>query len=706
MSVLLLLSSFAGADEGMWLPEQLPAMGPMLQEMGLEIPPEQLADPQAEPLSAIVSLGFCSASFLSPDGLVATNHHCVSGYLSYASDAEHTYARDGFLAVDRSAEISAGPAARLYVVESITDVTAQINGKLKKRTKDVKRYQIVDKSKKLLISQCEAQANHRCEVASYYGGQQYRLISKLEIQDVRMVYAPPESVGSYGGEIDNWMWPRHAGDFSLLRAYVAPDGSSAPFSADNVPYQPKTHLKVDPTGADPGEFVMIAGYPGSTYRYRTARQMRFAEEVSYPYSIALSQEIIALLKAEAATGDEASGRLNSSIDQVANGLKYRQGNLDNFAGSDVVGRKQAQWAELEAWIAADPKRTKLYGPVLAEMDEMQAETEASFEADTTIGYLRWLSDNLGVAHRAYRFSVEAAKPDLERDRGYQARDLERTQQRFDAMDGTYWEPADKQLTELTLKRLMALPPEKLPVGMAEHVAAAGGVDALLQTLFAQGSVPDAATRKAWLEMDRAQLEAMDNPWMQLAVLLETKTLAPQRAKDKARSGASLRLQPLYMEALLQSGDQVYPDANGTLRISVGHIEGYSPADAIEYMPQTTVAGMAAKAGEWPFDAPTRLLDAAASSPQSRFADPALGDVPVDFLSTLDSTGGNSGSATLNSKGEFVGFLFDGNYEAMSADWLFDPELTRSIHVDVRYMLWVLEVEGADHLLDELGLSEK
>ena len=148
-----------------------------------------------------------------------------------------------------------------------------------------------------------------------------------------------------------------------------------------------------------------------------------------------------------------------------------------------------------------------------------------------------------------------------------------------------------------------------------------------------------------------------------------------------------------MEALLQSGDQVYPDANGTLRISVGHIKGYSPADAIEYQPQTTVAGMVAKVGDYPFDAPRRLVEAAASSPQSRFADPALGDVPVDFLSTLDSTGGNSGSATLNSQGEFVGFLFDGNYEAMSADWLFDPELTRSIHVDVRYMLWVLEVEG-------------
>ena len=208
------------------------------------------------------------------------------------------------------------------------------------------------------------------------------------------------------------------------------------------------------------------------------------------------------------------------------------------------------------------------------------------------------------------------------------------------------------------------------------------------------------------DLTRANLLAPNDATIRHALHVHRSSHVTQRAKDKALAGASLRLQPLYMEALLQSGDQVYPDANGTLRISVGHVKGYSPADAIEYQPQTTVAGMVAKIGAPPFDAPTRLVEAAASSPKSRYADPALGDVPVNFLSTLDSTGGNSGSATLNSQGEFVGFLFDGNYEAMSADWLFDPELTRSIHVDVRYMLWVLEVEGADHLLDELGLAEK
>lgn len=688
----------------MWLPEQLPGMSEQLAEMGLEIPAEQLGDPKSEPLSAIVSLGFCSASFLSPDGLVGTNHHCVAGYLSQASGAEHNYARDGFLASDRASEISAGPAARLYVVESITDVTEDVTGAIKRFTKDAKREQIVTKARKLLVAGCEAQANHSCEVASYYGGQQYRLISKLELQDVRLVYAPPESVGSYGGDIDNFEWPRHAGDFALIRAYVAPDGSSAPYAEENVPYKPATHLKIDPTGAQPGEFVMVAGYPGRTYRYRTAREMQFAQEVSYPYSIALAQDMLAILREHSASSEDASGRLNSSIDQIANGMKYRQGNLDNFQSSDVLSRKQAQWAELTGWIAADPKRTKTYGPVLEELDALQAESEQSFEADTALGYLIWMSDGLWAAHRTYRFALEAEKPDLERDRGYQDRDRPRTLQRLDAIDNTRWEPADRDLTKLMLERILALPADKQPAGLSAWVQEKGGLEGALTALYTAGAFPDAQTRRNWMEQSRSDFASSDNPWIELAVLLEDQTLAPQRQADKARAGAMLRLQPLYMEALLDSRDQVYPDANSTLRVTVGHVKGYSPKDAVIYAPQTTVAGMVAKNGEAPFDAPQFLLDAAPSAPQSPWVDAELGDVPVDFLTTLDTTGGNSGSATLNGRGELVGFIFDGNYEAMSADWLFDPALTRSIHVDIRYVMWVLHTQGAGHILEELGQS--
>jgi hypothetical protein len=707
--MLLLLASLSHADEGMWLPEQLPGMSEQLAEMGLEIPAEQLGDTTQEPLSSIVSLGFCSASFLSEEGLIGTNHHCVEGYLQYAgaSFEDRDLNVEGYLAADRSGELSAGPTARIYVVESITDVTEAVEKKLRRWTKDGKRYDLVQEAQKALVAECEAAPNRRCEVASYYGGQQYRLISKLEIKDIRLVYAPPQSVGSYGGEIDNWIWPRHAGDFALIRAYVAPDGSSAPYAEDNVPYTPKSYLKVDATGAQDGEFVMVAGYPGATYRYRTARELRFAESTSYPFGVELAHELIAILEEESKAGTEAAQKLNAPIGWIANGLKYRQGNLDNFRTSGVVARKEAQWAELEAWIAADPIDSKLYAPVLEELDELQAASEATYETDVLLGYFRWLASHLSVHHTAYRWSVEQQKPDLKRRAGFQDRDRERTEQRFVQMEQTTWIPADRALSRHMLERLQALPEDKHVPALDAWLEAAGGIDAALETLYAESALLGAEERVALLEMSQAELQALDNPWMQLAVALEDGFMADKREADDLERGAQLRLQPMYMQALLESSTQaVYPDANSTLRVTVGHVKGYSPADAVWYSPNTTVAGMHAKnTGEEPFDAPGFLLQDAQTRASSRWFDAELGDVPVDFTSTLDSTGGNSGSATLNAQGQLVGFLFDGNYEAISADWVFDDALTRSIHVDIRYALWVMESAGAQHVIDELDIAE-
>ena len=705
--MLLVLASLSHADEGMWLPEQLPAMSEQLTEMGLEIPADQLGDTTQEPLSSIVSLGFCSASFLSAEGLIGTNHHCVEGYLQYAgaSFEDRDLNLEGYLASDRAGELPAGPSARLYVVESITDVTEAVEKKLRTRTKDAKRFELVEDAEKALIAECEAVPNHRCEVASYYGGQQYRLISKLEIKDIRLVYAPPQSVGSYGGEIDNWVWPRHAGDFSLIRAYVAPDGSSAAYSPDNVPYQPRSHLQIDATGAQDGEFVMVAGYPGATYRYKTARELRFAEAISYPFGVQLSNELIAILEQESEAGPEAAQKLNAPIGWIANGLKYRQGNLDNFHTSGVVERKQAQWAELEAWVEADPVDEKLYGPVLEELDALQAASEATYETDVLLGYFRWLASNLGVHHTAYRWSVEQQKPDLKRRSGFQDRDLERTQQRFDQLEQTTWIPADRALTRHMLERLQALPQDKHVPALDAWIEEQGGIDAALETLYAESSLISAEERVALLEMSQAELQALDNPWMQLAIALEDGFMADKRKADDLERGAQLRLQPMYMQALLKSSEgSVYPDANSTLRVTVGHVKGYSPADAVWHLPNTTVAGMLAKnTGEEPFAAPEFLVQAAETRTESPWFDADLGDVPVDFTSTLDSTGGNSGSATLNAQGQLVGFLFDGNYEAISADWVFDDALTRSIHVDVRYALWVLDSAGAGHIVEELDL---
>lgn len=703
---LLLLSAPSFADEGMWLPEQLPHRARALRGLGLTLDADVLGDTTTAPLGAIVTMGFCSASFVSPEGLIATNHHCISGYLSYLSDADNDYNTNGHLAADRGSEMWVGPGSEVQVVEKISDVTLDVLAGVRKRTKDATREQRISKNKKTLIQACEeGRPNVRCRVASYWGGAEYRLIEKRRLRDVRLVYAPPGSVGNYGDEIDNWMWPRHSGDMALLRVYVAPDGSAANHSEDNVAYAPPHHLEVNPEGIKPDDFVMVAGYPGSTYRYRSARAMRFARDRSYPFRLELGQTLHGLLQAEADKDPEAAARLNSTLAGFANSIKYTQGMLDGFSGSTVVEEKEAEEAALLAWVQADRRRNRRYGPVFTELDAMADEAERTYEADRLVGML-FRMDLLRTGYVALRLADESSKPDLERDSGYQDRDRERIQQRFSRLDRTLWLPADRAVMAESLRRLVALPAESQPEPVMQLLESWGGVTPSLDKLFSEPALAQTEARLALLEQSADDLRKSTDPWVQLAVALEEHQ-GPERKQDKERAGAQLRLNPERVDALRKHADgDLYPDANGTLRVTVGNVKGYSPRDGLQALPQTTLSGVVAKNGPAPFNAPARLLEAA-KEPGERWKDPRLGDVPVNFLSTLDTTGGNSGSATLDSQGRFVGLLFDGNYEAMSADWLFNPVLTRSIHVDVRYLLWMLdEVEGATHLLQELGVEGK
>jgi hypothetical protein len=707
LTTLALLATLptAQADEGMWLPEQLPKKAAELKDMGLEIDAAQLADPMGQPLGSIVTLGFCSAAFVSPDGLIATNHHCVAGYLGYLSDAENDRNKDGYLAATQADEAWVGPGSEVQVVQKISDVTDRVNAGVKRRTKDLQREAIVSKNTKAIVADCEAdRPDVQCRVASYYGGAEYRLIEKRRLKDVRLVYAPPDSVGAYGGEIDNWMWPRHSGDFALLRAYVAPDGSTAENAEDNVPYQPPHHLEVNPEGANPGDFVMVAGYPGRTYRFKRVRSMQFSRDVAYPFSIGLSEEMRAILVDHSERSDEAKARLTPHIGYIDNGLKYRQGMLDGFSGSDVVTRKEAAEEALMKWVAADKKRSNRYGPVFAEMDAMADESERTYKSESVS---RWMLgiDLLSAAYAGWRWACEQEKPDLERDRGYQDRDREKRIRRMERMDKTMWIESDRDVMKLLLEKLSALPADERPQPVLDWVAAQGGIDEALEVLHKDPALAKTENRVALLDMDRATLAKSSDPWVQLAIALDSYN-APLRERDRTRKGANLRLQPLYIEALRASTEgELYPDANSTLRITVGHVKGYSPQDGLVALPQTTLAGMVAKNGDAPFDTPQRFLDAAAKAGDSKWKDADLGDVPVDFLTTLDTTGGNSGSATLDARGRFIGLIFDGNYEAMSADWVFNDEMTRSIHVDVRYLLWTLdEVEGATRLLEEMGVG--
>jgi len=699
----LLMQPPALALEGMWLPEQMPELSESLREQGLELSADLLADPMSPPLRSIVSLGYCSASFVSEDGLIATNHHCVQGYLQVNSTAEANRARDGFLAADRSAELSAGPGAEITVVEHMSDVSDKVRAGVRRSTSDVDRDRIIRQNMARLVDNCEAKGDDRkCRVASYDGGAQHRLIESRVLKDVRIVYAPPDSVGNYGDEIDNWMWPRHAGDFAFLRAYVAPDGSSVPYSDGNVPYKPPTHLAIDATGAQEGEFVMVAGFPGRTGRYRPARAVRHARDVQYPYRIELYTQLIDLLKAEVARDEDAAAKLRAPIGYLGNSVKKSQGMLDGFKTSDALERKEAADAALAEWVAANRKRRSTYGPALARIDAIQAEEEATWKRDFLVSMLVRSSDLLTDVHRAWRLSGERERPDTQRDPGYRERDIARLKARSKRLDHQLWLPADRATFGHVLRQVVLLEGGAAVPEVDAWLAAHGGLDNALDVLFNDPVWLDATARVGLYDQRRDVLEASDDPWVSLARAVDA-PLAEARKRDVVHRGAMLDLAPKRMAAIRDMADgPVYPDANGTLRITYGQVKGVAPRDGMVYTSHTTVAGIVQKAGDWPFNAPEALLAAAPDAPDTRWSDPQLEDVPVDFLTDLDTTGGNSGSATLNAKGELVGLIFDGTYESMTGDWAFDPEQVRSIHVDIRYILWLLEsVEGAHHLVDEL-----
>jgi hypothetical protein len=702
-SVGMLVSAVGWADEGMWTPDQVPAMADKLEEMGLRLPAAALGDPQAAPLSAIVSLGGCSASFVSPNGLLATNHHCVEGYLQVNSTAEADRARDGYTAPDRAGELPAGPSARVYVIERIDDVTDRVSAAVGRRMPDVQRKEAIDRARKAIVAECEVKAGRRCRVASFYEGLSYRLIVQKELQDLRLVYSPPRSVGSYGGEVDNWMWPRHTGDFALLRAYVAPDGSSAPYSADNVPYIPPHHLPLAVEGVGPGDFVMVAGFPGWTRRHDRASELRYAAEVRYPLRLEQTAELLAVLRDHSARDPEGAAKLASPILGLSNVDKNNRELLSLLSGSDIIVEKEDDEAALDAWIEAERSRRSCRRAI-TELEEVIDAQQLHSERTRASGSMVWIADLLGVTHRAYRFAVEAERPDLQRASGYQDRDRARAAARFQQLSDTLYLPADRDALAVVLRGYQEQPaPLRIPP-LDAWLRQRGGAEAVLDALYDAPALAQAEARLALLEMDRAALEASDDPWVSLAVTIEL-WLAEQRVTSDRLQGAMLRLRPQVAEATLamKGAAGMYPDANSTLRLTFGHVEGWSPADGVAYLPQTTLSGVVAKAtGLPPFDAPASLLERAAQP--SRWQDAALGDVPVNTLSTLDITGGNSGSATLNADGAFVGLAFDGNPDSIGADWVFG-DTARTIHVDVRYLLWTLDGEpAAGWLLDELGVS--
>ena len=701
MAVLALVTTSAFAAEGMWMPQQIPQLADELKKMGLKIDPNRFADLTGDPMGAVISLGGCSASFVSPDGLVVTNHHCGFGALQFNSTPQRDLITNGFLAKTREEELPSGPGSRIFVTTTIEDVTKRVTGSLTAKMGDLDREKAIDRATKQLVEECEKPGGVRCRVASFFEGSQYLRTTQMEIRDVRLVYAPALGVGDFGGETDNWMWPRHTGDWSYLRAYVGKDGKPADYAKDNVPYHPAHILKVSGEGVHPGDLVIVAGYPGRTFRYRTASEVANMQQVVYPTTIRYATDLNNVLR-EMGKNNKAVEIANASrIKGNDNLLKNYTGTLGGFENFKIIAQRQKRESELATYVASHPE----YAGVLDQMSKQEQQARATQQRDAVLGWLFRSSPMLSQSNTLYRLSLERPKADIDRNQGFQERDWPRIGEAVARAQKSLEPQSDRAGLRYFINESQKLPANQRITALDELIAKNGGIEKFLDQLYGNTKIADLALRKQMQNETTAQLLAHHDAMIDFAAALSPLLLENER-KEKEFAGAMSRLRPMYMEALrASSGGRLYPDANGTLRVTFGKVVGYSPKDAVVYTPKTTLSGILQKnTGSGEFDAPKAELEAIRANKTAGYVDPQLGEVPVDFLSDVDTTGGNSGSPTLNAKGELCGLLFDGTYESLGSDFVVDPKITRSIHVDAVYMLWVMDaVDGAHNLLQEMGL---
>ncbi|HEX6161377.1 MAG TPA: S46 family peptidase [Thermoanaerobaculia bacterium] len=698
------------ADDGMWMPQQVPALKSELEALGLKIDANSFADLTGYPMGAIVQLTGCSGTFVSPNGLIATNHHCVAGSLQYNATPQNDVLTNGFLAKSVKDEIPASPDARVYVTTAIEDVTKQILGSFPKNTSDADRTRLIARRRREMVEACQKPGNLRCQVASFFEGAQYLKITQMEIRDVRLVYAPALGIGNFGDETDNWMWPRHTGDFAFYRAYVGPDGQPADRAEGNVPYRPKHHLKLSTRDLDEGDLIMIAGFPGRTSRHITAAEVEHAQATELPLAVRFRTMLMNVLQERSKESREIALKNASRISGLENYQKKYIGSLEAFERGSYLDVRRRQEAADRAKL--DEKLGAQYDAAVKEVQTRFAERSRTTLRDTIYAYLYTSSPMLTQANHLYRLSVERPKAELDRAEDYTERQRRRLQSAITRNRRSIEPASDRAGLRLFLLEATKLPADQRIKPLDEQLASTGKatpeaqVDALLDRIYASTSIGNAEVEGKMWDESTAQLTARNDSMIAFAAALRSFG-AELDKRDAEYEGAMSRLRPVILDVLrVARGGRLYPDANSTLRVGFGQVKGYAPRNAVVYTAQTDIRGVVEKdTGEEPFNSPKRLLELAGKKDFGSYVDPDLGTLPVAFISTNVVTNGSSGSSTLNAYGEVCGLAFDSNWEGVGSDYVVEEDITRTIAVDSRYMLWVMEkVDGATNLLQEMGIA--
>ena len=712
LSILVILVTFsasqARADEGMWL---LPLIDKLnigtMTEMGLKLTAEDIYSiNQASLKDAIVIFGGgCTGEIVSPQGLLLTNHHCGYGAIQRLSSVENDYLNNGFWAMSKEEELPSQGLSVTFLVR-IEDVSERVLSKISPDMTEAARREAVMAESSAITAEATKDTHYNARVQPFYSGNQYFLLVYEVYSDVRLVGTPPNSIGKFGHDTDNWMWPRHTGDFSVFRVYMSPDGKPAQYSKDNVPLQPKRYLPVSIKNLQKDDFSMVMGYPGGTTRYMTSYEVDEAMRITNANRIKIRGIRQEIWMKDMMADPKVNIQYASKYSGSSNYWKFSIGQNQGLTRLRTADKKAAFEAEFMKWVKADPERTAKYGNALSLIESAVKGRAEKFNAQQYINEVfRSSTEMISFAGQMTVLEEALAAKDTERTKGM----IERLKRGLDNFYGNYNLPTDVKTTKAMIKLYREdIDPKFLPdfYSLIDKKFK-GNVDAFVDDIFARSVFTSPARLNAFLESPSLKVLQKD------PAFIVAKSIDGVRSSlQKELEGFSADLskgQRTYMAGVMEyvPDKTQYPDANFTMRLSYGKVQDYYPYDAVHYNWFTTLDGVVQKhkPGDYEFDLPQRLIDLNNSKEYGRYA-AAEGHLPVCFITNNDITGGNSGSPVINGNGELIGLAFDGNWEAMTGDIAFEPDFQRTICVDIRYVLWVIDIySGAGHLLKEMDIRQ-
>lgn len=678
---------------------------------GLEIDPSEVYNPKGVSLvDALVKVGGCTGSFVSPSGLIITNHHCAFGSISRASTPENNYLENGFLADSKETEIPAtGVVCR--ITDSYYDVSDEILKPVEDIYDPIERNKLIEeKIKEIEQRETDSDNSIEAEVSEMFVGKTYILFRYRMIKDVRIVYAPPRSIGEFGGETDNWVWPRHTGDFTFMRAYVSPDGSAGEYSADNIPFVPKNYLKVNPNGVNEGDFLFILGYPGRTYRHQPADFLKYQYEYQLPYIQKLYSWMINTLEDISADNEALQLEFASTIKSYANVEKNYRGKLLGIRRLGLIERKYEEERDLREFINSSPGNQELFGTLIDDINEVYEEKFDMAYATLWYSQLFRRSKIMNSAYFMLNYAEELKKNDNERKEAYKDENISATVLRKTSDVNNFNAEFERRFLKKMFRDALKFE------GKSEIHAVksffgddAGKIDAFVDSVVARIVAAEEHPVMALVSETPENIINSDLDIMKIAYELKEQYDQIDNKNDEIDGKLNRYLAKLVDAKSQWKRESFVPDANSTLRLTYGYVKGYSPADAVYYSPITTLDGVIDKSlrGNPEYTIPEKLQELYEQKDYGVFADKKTGKLPTGILYNTDTSGGNSGSPIMDANGNLIGVNFDRAFDATINDFAWDDAYSRSIGVDIRYVLWITQkIGGADYLIEEMGVEVK